>query len=114
MVPGNKFFSSLVGPRSALAAVSNKTSLNRLCLAILSLVLGHPNEWSPILSLGLEQRGHKPAVVYVDLDAKAVLEDWDKFSWAEVEAKLSYFCSSKLVVSLYLACQLGKQSGYMS
>ena len=26
-------------------------------------------------------------MVYVDLDAKAVLEDWDKFSWAEVEAK---------------------------
>ena len=63
IVPGRRCFSSLVGAKSALAAVSKITSLSRLCLAILSLVLMQPREWSPILSLGDEQAGQVPLVV---------------------------------------------------
>ena len=44
MVPGKRCFSSLLGPKSALAAVSNKTSLIILCLAIRSEVVRQPRE----------------------------------------------------------------------
>ena len=61
MVPGKRCFSSLLGPKSALAAVSNKTSLIILCLAIRSEVVRQPREWSPMRSLGEEQAGQRPA-----------------------------------------------------
>ena len=61
LVPGSRCLSSLVGPRSALDAASNMTSLSMLCLAILSPDLGQPRAWSPIRSLGEEQAVQGPS-----------------------------------------------------